>query len=188
MMSQLAASGHHVLRIRDDVSLAGWMEDAVIRLTDYNAMLLRYDSGRVTIPSYYPDSGFTASHGLQKVYKNSMTEETIFSRIIRREIPSEIVYQDELVTAFVDINPQAPVHILVIPNKLIATVNDVTTEDELALGRMFTVAAKIAVDYGIADDGYRLLVNCNRHGGQEVYHLHMHVLGGRSLGPMLSRQ
>ncbi len=117
-----------------------------------------------------------------------MPDETIFSRIIRREIPSDIVYQDELVTAFVDINPQAPVHILVIPNKLIPTANDVTVEDELTLGRMFTVAAKIAADCSIAEDGYRLMVNCNRHGGQEVYHLHMHVLGGRSLGPMLSRQ
>jgi len=117
-----------------------------------------------------------------------MPDETIFSRIIRQEIPADIVYQDELVTAFVDIHPQAPVHILVIPNKLIPTVNDVTTEDELALGRMFTVAAKIAADYRIADDGYRLMVNCNRDGGQEVYHLHMHILGGRSLGPMLTRQ
>ena len=116
-----------------------------------------------------------------------MPEETIFSRIIRKEISSDMVYQDELVTAFVDINPQAPVHILVIPNKVIPTVNDVTAEDELALGRMFTVAAKIAADYGIAEDGYRLMVNCNRDGGQEVYHLHMHILGGRRLGPMLVR-
>ena len=116
-----------------------------------------------------------------------MPEETIFSRIIRKEIPSDMVYQDELVTAFADINPQAPVHILVIPNKLIPTVNDVTAEDELALGRMFTVAAKIAADYGIAENGYRLMVNCNRDGGQEVYHLHMHILGGRRLGPMLVR-
>ena len=116
-----------------------------------------------------------------------MAEETIFSKIIRREIPAEILYQDELVTAFRDINPQAPTHILIIPNQLIPTVNDVTAEDEAALGRLFTVAAKLAAAAGIADDGYRLLVNCNRHGGQEVYHLHMHLLGGRPLGPMLAR-
>jgi len=116
-----------------------------------------------------------------------MPEETIFSRIIRKEIPSDMVYQDELVTAFADISPQAPVHILVIPNRLIPTVNDVTVEDEPALGRMFTVAAKIAADYGIADKGYRLMINCNSDGGQEVYHLHMHILGGRPLGPMLAR-
>ncbi|HRW03836.1 MAG TPA: purine nucleoside phosphoramidase [Caldilineaceae bacterium] len=116
-----------------------------------------------------------------------MAEETIFSKIIRREIPSDIVYQDELVTAFRDINPQAPTHILIVPNKLIPTANDVSAEDEIALGRLFTVAAKLAETEGIAADGYRLLVNCNRHGGQEVYHLHMHLLGGRSLGPMLAR-
>jgi histidine triad (HIT) family protein len=116
-----------------------------------------------------------------------MTTETIFSKIIRREIPSDIVYQDELVTAFRDIRPQAPTHILIVPNKLIPTANDVTTEDEAALGRLFTVAARIAQQEGIAADGYRLLVNCNKHGGQEVYHLHMHLLGGRPLGPMLTR-
>jgi histidine triad (HIT) family protein len=116
-----------------------------------------------------------------------MANETIFSKIIRREIPADIVYQDELVTAFRDIRPQAPTHILIVPNKLIPTANDVTVEDELALGRLFTVAAKLAAQEGIAADGYRLLVNCNRHGGQEVYHLHLHLLGGRPLGPMLAR-
>ena len=113
--------------------------------------------------------------------------ETIFSKIIRREIPSDIVYQDELVTAFRDIRPQAPTHILIVPNRLIPTVNDVTPEDELALGRLFTVAKQIAQQEGIAEAGYRLIVNCNRDGGQEVYHLHMHILGGRKLGPMLMR-
>lgn len=116
-----------------------------------------------------------------------MAQETIFSKIIRREIPATILYQDELVTAFRDINPQAPTHILIVPNRLIPTTNDVTADDEVALGRLFTVAAKLAAQEGIAADGYRLLVNCNRHGGQEVYHLHMHLLGGRPLGPMLAR-
>lgn len=116
-----------------------------------------------------------------------MAEETIFSKIIRREIPSDIVYQDDLVTAFRDISPQTPSHILIIPNQLIPTVNDVKPEDEAALGRMVTVAAKIAQQEGIAEDGYRLIINCNRHAGQEVYHIHMHLLGGRSLGPLLAR-
>jgi len=116
-----------------------------------------------------------------------MAEETIFSKIIRREIPADILYQDDLVTAFRDINAQAPTHILIVPNKLIPTANDVTVADEAALGRLFTVAAKVARQEGIADDGYRLMVNCNRHGGQEVYHLHLHLLGGRPLGPMLAR-
>jgi len=117
-----------------------------------------------------------------------MAEETIFSKTIRREIPADVVYQDELVTAFRDISPQAPSHILIIPNILIPTMNDVTVEHEAALGRMMTVAAKIAEQEGIAESGYRLIVNCNRDGGQEVYHIHMHLVGGRALGPLLSRQ
>lgn len=115
-----------------------------------------------------------------------MSEETIFSKIIRREIDADILYQDELVTAFRDISPKAPTHILIVPNKVIPTANEVTAEDEVALGRLFTVAAKLAAQEGIAEDGYRLMVNCNKHGGQEVYHLHMHLLGGRPLGPMVS--
>ncbi|MCB0191113.1 MAG: purine nucleoside phosphoramidase [Anaerolineae bacterium] len=117
-----------------------------------------------------------------------MAEETIFSKIIRKEIPSDIVYQDDKVTAFRDISPQAPVHILIVPNKLIPTVDDVTEEDELVLGHLFTVAAKIARDEGIAEDGYRLIVNCRKHGGQEVFHLHMHLLGGRRLGAMVVKK
>ncbi len=117
-----------------------------------------------------------------------MPEETIFSKIIRKEIPADIVYQDDLVTAFRDISPQAPTHVLVIPNRVIPTMDDVTEEDEAVLGRMLTVASKIARDDGISEDGYRLMVNCREHGGQEVFHIHLHMLGGRSLGPMLSRR
>jgi len=116
-----------------------------------------------------------------------MAKETIFSKIIQKEIPSEIVYQDETVTAFRDINAQAPTHILIIPNKIIPTVNEVIQEDEAVLGKLFTVAAKLAKEENIDKDGYRLIVNCNEHAGQEVFHLHMHLLGGRALGPMLSR-
>lgn len=113
---------------------------------------------------------------------------SIFTKIINREIPSDIVYEDDLVIAFKDISPQAPVHILIVPKKEIATINDVTQDDEIALGRLFTVAAKIAQENGIAENGYRVMVNCNKHGGQEVYHLHMHLLGGRPLGPMLAQR
>jgi histidine triad (HIT) family protein len=116
-----------------------------------------------------------------------MAEETIFSKIIRKEIPTPLLYQDELVTAFRDISPQAKCHILIIPNKLIPTVNDVEESDELALGRMFTVARKLAKEEGIDEDGYRLIMNCNKHGGQEVYHIHMHLVGGQQLGQMLPR-
>jgi histidine triad (HIT) family protein len=110
---------------------------------------------------------------------------TIFSKIIDGEIPADIVYKDEQVTAFRDINPQAPVHILIIPNKEIATVNDVEAEDEQLIGHLFTAARRIAEQEGVAEDGYRLLVNCNRDAGQEVFHLHMHLFGGRRLGPMI---
>lgn len=116
-----------------------------------------------------------------------MSTETIFSKIIRKEIPADIIYQDELVTAFRDIAPQAPTHILIIPNKIIPTINDVSVEDEQVLGHLFVIAAKIAKEQNIADDGYRVIVNCNRHGGQEVYHLHMHLVGGKPLGPMLTK-
>lgn len=116
-----------------------------------------------------------------------MAEETIFGKIIRKEIPADIVYEDGTVTAFRDINAQAPTHILIIPNKVIPTVNDITPEDEAVLGRLFTVAAKIAKDEGISESGYRLIINCNKDGGQEVFHLHMHILGGRPLGRMLAK-
>jgi len=114
-----------------------------------------------------------------------MPQETIFSKIIRREIPSDIVYQDDLVTAFRDVHPKAPTHVLSVPNALIPTAADVTPEDEPALGRMFTVARRVAEQEGIAEDGYRLIVNCRAHGGQEVDHLHMHLVGGHPLGRML---
>ena len=113
-------------------------------------------------------------------------EETIFSKIIRQEIPTPLLFQDELVTAFRDISPQAKSHILVIPNKLIATANDIEQEDELTIGRMFSVAKKLAKEEGIAQDGYRLIMNCNQHGGQEVYHIHLHLVGGEPLGKMLN--
>jgi len=113
---------------------------------------------------------------------------TLFTRIIRREIPADILYQDELVTAFRDINPRAPTHILIVPNREIPRASDVRAEDEPALGRMITVARQLAEAAGIAEDGYRLIVNCGEHGGQEVDHLHMHLLGGRALGAMLPRR
>ncbi|NUF48545.1 HIT domain-containing protein [Gilliamella sp. ESL0250] len=114
-----------------------------------------------------------------------MAQETIFSKIIRREIPSDIVFQDDKVTAFRDISPQAPTHILIIPNKLIPTINDITEQDETLLGHMMIVAAKIAKQEGIDESGYRLIMNCNKDAGQEVFHIHMHLLGGKNLGRLV---
>ena len=112
---------------------------------------------------------------------------SIFSKIIAGEIPGDIVYRDDLVTAFRDINPQAPTHILIVPNKEIPTVNDVNPEDEVMLGRLFLAAKHIAEAEEIAEDGYRLIINCGKNGHQDVFHIHMHLVGGRPLGPMLYR-
>jgi histidine triad (HIT) family protein len=111
---------------------------------------------------------------------------TLFERIVAREIPADIVYQDEEITAFRDIHPRAPVHILIVPSKPIPTVNDIADADAPLMGRLFLVARDLAKKLGIAADGYRLIVNCNQHGGQEVYHLHLHLVGGAPLGTMVT--
>jgi histidine triad (HIT) family protein len=113
--------------------------------------------------------------------------DTIFGRIARGEVEADVVYRDELVTAFRDIRPQAPVHVLIIPNEPVPTAADVEPRHEAALGRLFTAARRIAEEEGVAEDGFRLIVNTRDHAGQEVYHLHMHLLGGRPLGAMLAR-
>ena len=112
---------------------------------------------------------------------------TIFAKIVSGEAPADIVYQDEYVTAFRDIHPAAPTHVLIIPNKEIPTVNDLGDEDVELAGRLFLAAKRIAAAEGIDQSGYRLIVNCNRDGNQEVYHLHMHLVGGRPLGGMIKR-
>lgn len=117
-----------------------------------------------------------------------MTADTLFSKIVRGEIPADIVHRDDLVTAFRDIHPLTPTHVLIVPNRVIPTLADVTAEDEPVLGRMLRVAAEIAEREGIAEDGYRVMINCRDHGGQEIYHLHVHLLGGRQVGPMLVRR
>lgn len=111
-----------------------------------------------------------------------MQEKTIFEKIIVGEIPSEIVYHDDLVTAFKDISPKAPIHILIVTNKPISSVAKSEESDELAMGHLFTVAKKLAEQLGISEKGYRLIVNVGADGGQEVPHLHMHLLGGTKMG------
>lgn len=105
----------------------------------------------------------------------------IFCRIIAGQAPGEIVYQDDQVTAFRDIHPVAPTHILIVPNRHIASVNEVSAADEALLGHLFTVARHLAEQEGIHQSGYRLIVNTGPHSGQMVYHLHMHLIGGQRM-------
>jgi histidine triad (HIT) family protein len=108
--------------------------------------------------------------------------DTIFTKIINKEIPADILYEDELALAFSDINPQAPIHFLVIPKKPIATINDIHAQDKEIVGHLYWVAALLAKKKGFAQDGYRAVMNCNENGGQTVYHIHLHVLAGKTMG------
>ena len=107
--------------------------------------------------------------------------ETIFDKIIRREIPAQIVFEDEHVLGFRDVNPQAPVHVLFIPKTPVATLNDLQPEQAELVGRLVLAAAAFAKQEGFADNGYRTVFNCNQDGGQSVYHIHLHLLAGRRL-------
>ena len=107
--------------------------------------------------------------------------DTIFGRIIRREIDADIVYEDDKVLAFKDIFPKAPIHYLVIPKQPIATLNDATVAEQELLGHMLLTAAKLARQAGIAESGYQVKMHCNADGGQEIYHIHLHLLGGCKL-------
>ena len=107
--------------------------------------------------------------------------DTIFGKIARGEIAADVVYEDEDLVAFRDLSPQAPTHILIIPRKAIPSLNELQPEDAELVGKLFLAAAKVARQEGIADRGYRAVVNCNAAAGQTVYHLHLHVLGGRAM-------
>ena len=110
-----------------------------------------------------------------------MSSDCLFCKIINRELPSDIVFEDEELLAFNDISPQAPTHMLIIPKVHVATVNDLTEVDVGLLGKLVLRARTLAEENGIAKSGFRLILNCNGEGGQTVYHLHMHLLGGRQL-------
>jgi len=110
-----------------------------------------------------------------------MSEKTIFKRIIDKEIPAKIIYEDDLCLAFHDVNPQAPVHVLVIPKKEIASTEQLTEDDTALLGHIYAVLRQLAKELGLSK-GYRIVTNCGNDGGQTVYHLHFHLLGGRQMG------
>lgn len=107
--------------------------------------------------------------------------DTLFGKIIRREIPAQIVYEDDDVLAFKDIHPQAPVHVLFIPKHAVATLNDLAPEQAVLAGKLILAAARYAKAEGFADNGYRVVMNCNADGGQTVFHIHLHLLAGRAL-------
>ena len=108
--------------------------------------------------------------------------ETIFDKIIDRSIPADILYEDDLALAFSDISPQAPHHFLVIPKRRIATINDISKDDRELVGHLYWVAAHLAEQKGVAQEGYRTVMNCNEIGGQTVFHIHLHVQPGKHLG------
>ena len=106
----------------------------------------------------------------------------MFCKMVSGEITPDTVYEDDDVLAFRDINPQAPVHVLVIPKQHVATINDLDADSSALIGKMMMAAAKIAQQEGFAEQGYRTIMNCNAHGGQTVFHIHLHLLGGRVMG------
>jgi histidine triad (HIT) family protein len=110
-----------------------------------------------------------------------MADNCLFCKMVARDIPTEIAYEDDDVFAFHDISPQAPLHVLVIPKRHIATINDLESADRDVVGRLFLAAKKIAADNDLAEPGYRVVMNCNAAAGQTVFHIHLHLLGGRHL-------
>jgi histidine triad (HIT) family protein len=118
------------------------------------------------------------------VQSETAMESCLFCRIAKKELPSKIAYEDDRVFAFHDIKPQAPVHVLICPRKHIATLNDVSEEDASVLTHIFATARKLAQQFGIAEAGYRTIFNVNSDGGQMVFHLHLHLIGGRKLEGM----
>jgi histidine triad (HIT) family protein len=121
---------------------------------------------------------------LEEIYecREKGMSDDLFLKIINREIPADIIYETDDVLAFRDINPQAPTHILIIPKVHIKTINDLESGHAEMVGKLFLTAAELARSEGIADEGYRVVMNCNEAGGQAVYHIHLHLLGGRQMG------
>ena len=127
------------------------------------------------------------SAAYQKEKARKIEEGSPFTKIINRELPATIVFEDEEMIAFVPLREQSRVHLLIVPKKEIQTLNEADQEDALLLGRMLLKAAKLAKENGIDESGYRLAININEDAGQSVFHIHMHLLGGNSLGPMVDR-
>ena len=133
-------------------------------------------------------TAFSQSLKYQQQKAEKIAGGSVFTKIINRELPATIVYEDEEIIAFVPLREQTPVHLLIVPKKEIHTLNDATEDDALLLGKMLLVAQKLAKENGIAETGYRIGINTNEDAGQSVFHIHMHLLGGRKLGPMVAQE
>jgi histidine triad (HIT) family protein len=132
-------------------------------------------------------NGWSQSEEYQKQKAEKIEKGSVFTKIINRELPATIVYEDDEVIAFVPLRKQAPVHYLIVPKKEIYTINDITEEDTMLIGKLFIVAKKLAKENGISETGYRLSMNNNEDAGQSVFHLHLHLMGGKELGPMVTQ-
>jgi histidine triad (HIT) family protein len=147
---------------------------------------------KITIISLFVLFIFTSAWSQSPEYLAQKAEKiekgSVFTKIINRELPATIVYEDDDIIAFVPLRLQAPVHLLIVPKKEILTINEVTEEDTLILGKLFLVAKKLAKEQGVSEMGYRLVMNINEDAGQSVFHLHMHLLGGKTLGPMVTQE
>lgn len=130
---------------------------------------------------------FAQSDAYTKKKDTKLAVKSPFEKIWDGELPTEVVYKDDEIMAFVPLRRQTPVHYLIIPKKRITTINEMTDDDALILGRMFIVARDLAKKYGIAETGYRLSINTNEDAGQSVFHLHLHLLGGMKTGPMVEQ-
>jgi histidine triad (HIT) family protein len=131
--------------------------------------------------------GWSQSEEYQKQKAEKIEKGSVFTKIINRELPATIIYEDDEVIAFVPLRKQAPVHYLIVPKKEIYTINDITEEDTMLIGKLFIVAKKLAKENGISETGYRLSMNNNEDAGQSVFHLHLHLMGGKELGPMVTQ-
>ncbi len=135
----------------------------------------------------FPLPVMSQSSSYQKEKARKIEEGSPFTKIINRELPATIVYEDQEIIAFVPLKEQAKVHLLIVPKKEIHSINEADETDTLLLGKMILLAAKLAKNNGIAESGYRLSINVNEDAGQSVFHIHMHLLGGNKLGPMVDR-
>jgi histidine triad (HIT) family protein len=129
-------------------------------------------------------------HAQSKIYQQKKIEKiakgSVFTKIINKKLPATILYEDEDVIAFLPLRLQAKVHLLIVPKREIPTINDIDEKDAMLLGKLFLVAKKLAKEQGVSETGYRLTMNMNEDAGQSVFHLHMHLLGGEKLGPMVA--